>query len=90
MGWLGLDMARDCLDPEPERTWPFWLLEFVRFIVEPGGGIPVFIPMLPSVCACTVGGQLPCDDATERNRASLAKAEGWAWAGYLSWSANAP
>jgi hypothetical protein len=48
MGWLGLVMARDCLDPDTERAWPL-LFELVRFIVEAGGGIPVFVPMPPSV-----------------------------------------
>lgn len=39
-GWLGRDMARDCLDPDIDLTWlpeklaP--LLELDRFMVDPG------------------------------------------------------
>jgi hypothetical protein len=43
-------MARDCLDPDMDLTWlPGILLEFERFMVEPGGGMPVFRLMPPSV-----------------------------------------
>ena len=45
-GWLGRDMARDCLDPDMERAWPpakvDALLELDRFMVEPGWGIAEF------------------------------------------------
>lgn len=55
-GWLGRDMARECLEPDMERPWlpeKFALtLELDRFIVEPGAGIAVFVLMPPRVCDC--------------------------------------
>lgn len=39
-GWLGRDMARDCLDPDMDLAWLpeklVLLFELDRFIVEPG------------------------------------------------------
>jgi hypothetical protein len=55
-GWFGRDAARDCLDPDMDRTWlleKLALLELDRFMVEAGGGTPVFVLMPPRVCART-------------------------------------
>lgn len=39
-GWLGRDMARDCLDPDIDRTWPLEKgapeLELDRFMADAG------------------------------------------------------
>ena len=54
-GWLGRDMARDCLDPDIDLTWLPEKLELLfeldRFMVDPGWGIAVFRLIPPSVCA---------------------------------------
>lgn len=53
MGWLGRDMASDCLCPERERPWLFEKgpveVELDRFMADAGCGIALlrFIP--PSV-----------------------------------------
>ena len=53
-GWLGRDIARECLDPDMPRAWlpeKFALtLELDRFMVEPGCGIAVLVLMPPRVC----------------------------------------
>lgn len=53
-GWLGRDMARDCLDPDMERAWLLEKLADVvvllgRFIVEPGWGMAEFRLSAPNV-----------------------------------------
>lgn len=55
-GWLGRDMARDCLDPDMDRTWllekgalPAAVLD--RFMADAGWGRLELELRFPRVCA---------------------------------------
>lgn len=65
MGWLGRPRARECLDPDTDRTWPpppppllyagppFPLVELDRFMADWGCGREELVPMPPRVCVAT-------------------------------------
>lgn len=96
MGWLGRDMASDCLPPDGGRIWlPVKLpveVEFWRFIVELGCGRAEFrLLSPPSVCAQT--SQLNAPNAKNRiaqMRRPMPRCGQREPFAYLSGSADAP
>ena len=49
MGCVGRLMARECLDPDMERTWLLPLFEFDRFMADAGCGMAELRLMPPRV-----------------------------------------